>query len=246
MKINETSNEHTKANSTYLELLDITDLEEATTCMRDRLLIRMLFHLGCRISEILSLHIEDIDLMAGTVTIVHLKLRMKLLCPNCQARIGKAHRFCPICGSNIDTVTIREQQHKRMRKLPLDKDTVAMLRDYINRGGPIFKNGEKLIFGINRHRAWQIVTDCAEGAGLPSLINPESGKVHHVSPHKLRDAFAVHAMKLNDSGDGLRLLQEHLGHASFNTTARYRKVAGEEHRQWYDSLWKNNSNGGTS
>jgi integrase/recombinase XerD len=44
-------------------------------------------------------------------------------------------------------------------------------------------------------------------------------------------------MKLNDSGDGLRLLQEHLGHASFNTTAKYRKIAGDEHRSWYDLLW---------
>ncbi|MFC2068449.1 hypothetical protein ACFLTP_05530 [Chloroflexota bacterium] len=38
----------------------------------------------------------------------------------------------------------------------------------------------------------------------------------------------------------LRLLQEHLGHASFNTTARYRKIAGTEHRVWYDHLWDNN------
>jgi hypothetical protein len=38
--------------------------------------------------------------------------------------------------------------------------------------------------------------------------------------------------------DGLRLLQEHLGHASFNTTAKYRKIAGEEHRHWYDRLWR--------
>jgi len=56
-----------------------------------------------------------------------------------------------------------------------------------------------------------------------------------------RNAFCVHAMKLDDSGDALRLLQEHLGHASFNTTARYRKVAGEEHRRWYDSLWAENT-----
>jgi len=35
-----------------------------------------------------------------------------------------------------------------------------------------------------------------------------------------------------------RLLQEHLGHASFNTTAKYRKVAGEEHREWYEKLWQ--------
>jgi integrase/recombinase XerD len=44
-------------------------------------------------------------------------------------------------------------------------------------------------------------------------------------------------MKLNDSGDGLRLLQEHLGHASFITTAKYRKIAEDEHRSWHDQLW---------
>ena len=69
------------------------------------------------------------------------------------------------------------------------------------------------------------------------MVNPETGRVRGVSPHRLRDAFSVHAMKLDDSGDELRLLQEHLGHASFNTTAKYRKVAGEEHRSWYDRLW---------
>jgi len=50
-------------------------------------------------------------------------------------------------------------------------------------------------------------------------------------------------VKVNDSGDGLRLLQEHLGHASFNTTARYRKVSGEEHKGWYLKLWDNEENG---
>jgi integrase/recombinase XerD len=99
-----------------------------------------------------------------------------------------------------------------------------------------------LIFGINRHRAWQIVRNCAERAGLPALVNPETGKTHGVSPHRLRDAFAVHAVKLDDSGDGLRLLQDHLGHASFNTTARYRKIGGTEQREWYEKLWNEEDN----
>jgi len=94
------------------------------------------------------------------------------------------------------------------------------------------------LFGINRHRAWQIIRNCARRAGLPSLVNPETGRTRGVSPHRLRDAFAVHAMKVDDSGEGMRMLQEHLGHASFNTTARYRKVASEEHQHWYNKLWK--------
>jgi len=112
-----------------------------------------------------------------------------------------------------------------------------MLGNYIRRGGPVTRNGKQLIFNINRHRCWQVIRDCAKKAGLPKLINPETGKLHNVSPHRLRDAFAIYAMKLDDSGDGLRMLQQHLGHASFNTTARYRKVSGKEHGDWYQRLW---------
>jgi integrase/recombinase XerD len=114
-----------------------------------------------------------------------------------------------------------------------------MLIEYIKHGGPILKNGKTLLFGINRHRSWQIIKECAERARLPKLVNPETGKIHNVSPHKLRDAFAVNAVKHNDSGDGLRMLQEHLGHQSFNTTARYRKISSKEHKLWYDDLWGN-------
>lgn len=87
-----------------------------------------------------------------------------------------------------------------------------------------------------------MIRECAERAGLGRLINPETGKVRGVSPHRLRDAFAIHAVKLDDSGDGLRLLQEHLGHASFNTTAKYRKVAGHELKEWYNKLWEKKVN----
>jgi integrase/recombinase XerD len=137
----------------------------------------------------------------------------------------------------------KEQEHRRQRVLPVDSETLGLLREYIDRGGPVIKDGKKLIFGINRHRAYQIVKQCAEKAGLPKLVNPETGKMHNVSPHKLRDAFAVMAIKHNDSGDGLRMLQEHLGHQSFNTTAKYRKISGEEHHDWYRKLWDRETNG---
>jgi len=130
-------------------------------------------------------------------------------------------------------------EHRKVRTIPLDQETLAMLKDYIQRGGSVKRGDRDLIFGFNRHRGWQIIRECANRAGLPKLVNPESGKIHGVSPHKLRDAFAVHAIKTNNSGDGLRLLQEHLGHANFNTTAKYRKVSGEEQRDWYQKLWQN-------
>jgi integrase/recombinase XerD len=221
----------------YLEPKDISSLETATTNLRDKILIRLLFRLGCRISEALSIKVDDIDFIQQTITIIHLKRRIKLSCPICGANLASAHLFCPKCGGRIMKSHVIEQQNRRQRILPIDQDTLNLLKEYIERGGPVIKECRRQIFGINRHRAWQIVKECSEKAGLPRLVNPETGKVHNISPHKLRDAFAVHAVKTDDSGDGLRMLQEHLGHQSFNTTARYRKVAGEEHRDWYVKLW---------
>jgi integrase/recombinase XerD len=226
------------AMKVYLEPEEVAQMEKAASNLRDKLLIRTLFHLGCRIMEALSIKVNDIDFTQGIVTIVHLKRRLKLSCSACGTRLGAAHVFCPHCGAKIEKTQIEEQEHRRQRVLPIDSATLKMLQEYIERGGPVVKEGKNLIFGINRHRAFQVIKQCAEKAGLPKLVNPETGKVHNVSPHKLRDAFAVNAVKVNDSGDGLRLLQEHLGHQSFNTTAKYRKVAGEEHREWYDKLWK--------
>ena len=221
----------------YLDIEEIDRLEEAATNLRDRLLIRLLSRLGCRVSEATALTVDDIDLQQGTVTIQHLKSRLNICCPVCNARLGKSNIFCPICGVKVEKVVAQSKEHRRMRTLPIDDDTLKLLKDYIRRGGPVSRKGKKFIFSINRHRAWQVVRECAERAGLPELVNPETGKRHGISPHRLRDALAVHAVKLDDSGDGLRMLQEHLGHQSITTTMRYRKISGEEHREWYQKLW---------
>lgn len=223
---------------TYLEPAEIHLLEKVASNLRDKLLIRLLFHLGCRITEVLSIKVEDIDFDQGTVTIIHLKHRIKILCPDCGARLGASHVFCPKCGKRIEKKFSQEYENRRQRVLPIYQDTLNLLKAHIDRGGPVIRDGKKLIFGVNRHRAWQIVRKCAETAGLPKLVNTETGKIHNVSPHRLRDSFAVNAIKHDDSGDGLRLLQEHLGHQSFNTTAKYRKIASEEHKAWYEKLWQ--------
>ena len=226
-------------NRTYLETADIEKLEQAAKCYRDRLLVRVLFHLGCRISEALALDIKDINFIAGTITILHLKLHINITCPQCNARLGKSHTFCLKCGTKVSEAVVKEMEHRKVRTIPLDKETLTMLKDYVQNGGPVKRGDRNLIFSFNRHRGWQIIRECANRAGLPKLVNPESGKIHSVSPHKLRDAFAVNAMKSDSTGDGMRMLQQHLGHANFNTTAKYRKVSGDEQRDWYSKLWPN-------
>jgi integrase/recombinase XerD len=222
----------------YLELEEIKKLEDTAEYLRDKLLIRLLFRLGCRISEALGIAVGDIDFDKGLVTIEHLKARLKLSCPDCGTRLSRAAKFCSGCGGKVEKAITQEKEHRRVRTLPLDIATLEMIRDYIDRGGPVSSDGKQLIFGIGRWRAWQIVRECAEKAGLGELVYSESGKSHHVSPHRIRDAFAVYAVKVDDSGDGLRLLQEHLGHQSITTTMKYRKVALQEQRTWFNKLWE--------
>ena len=82
----------------YVEPEEVALMEKTTTNLRDRLLIRLLFHLGCRVSEALGLTVEDADFDHGTISIKHLKARLKLSCTECGQRLGKSHTFCPKCG----------------------------------------------------------------------------------------------------------------------------------------------------
>ncbi|MFC1906998.1 hypothetical protein ACFLW8_02820 [Chloroflexota bacterium] len=47
------------------------------------MLTRLLFRLGCRVSEALALKASNIDFERGNVTILHLKTRIRLSCPRC-------------------------------------------------------------------------------------------------------------------------------------------------------------------
>jgi integrase/recombinase XerD len=125
----------------YLEPDEIEKLEMSAGNLRDRLLVSVLFHLGCRVSEALGLEVEHLDFVQNTVTIQHLKARIKLACPECGARLGKRHAFCPGCGVKVQAALAKELEHRRMRTLPLDKGTLAMLQEYVRRGGPVEKNG---------------------------------------------------------------------------------------------------------
>ncbi len=221
----------------YLEPDEVDELERRATCLRDQLLIRMLFHLACRISEVLAVGVDDVDFDQGTVRILHLKSRVRLSCPSCGARLSRSSIFCSQCGSRVEEAVADQTESRRMRNVPLDRKTLEMIRFYIKHGGPVSRNGKQLLFGINRHHAWEVVSRCAHDAGLGALVNPETGKTRGISPHRLRDSFAVMAVRRDGSTDGVRMLQEQLGHASIGTTMRYRKVAGQELEEWYQKLW---------
>ena len=76
----------------------------------------------------------------------------------------------------------------------MDDDTLDMLSEYITRGGPVVVNSHRLFFGMTRHNAWFVIKNCATRAGLEKLVSRETGQVKGISPHRLRDGFATHAI----------------------------------------------------
>lgn len=58
---------------TCLTAEEVGTLEKVADNMRDRLLIHLLFHPGCRVTEVPGLTTEDIDFQGGTISIQHLK-----------------------------------------------------------------------------------------------------------------------------------------------------------------------------
>jgi integrase/recombinase XerD len=73
---------------------------------------------------------------------------------------------------------------------------------------------------------YRILRECARKAGLDGeiILNPNTGRTHYIHPHILRDSLAVDWLTLDDSGDSQKMLQEHLGHKRYETTARYFKL----------------------
>ena len=109
---------------TYLEPREVKQIEQAADNLRDKLLIRLLSHLGCRVSEALGIAVSDIDFDQSTVTIVHLKRRIKLSCPSCRERLSRTARFCPGCGFMVEQTVAEERKHRHRRVLPVDEDTL--------------------------------------------------------------------------------------------------------------------------
>ena len=171
---------------TYLEPKEVELLEKAATNVRDRLLVRVIFCSMIRVSEAIGIRVEDVDFDQGTLTIKHLKTRTRILCPFCQTRLSRAAKFCPGCGKEVPEPVKTQQEEHRIRTVPVDSKTLALLREFIEGDPLIRRDGGGLIFRIGRFQAWKVIHDLAEKARVGPLVNPNTGELRGISPLELR------------------------------------------------------------
>ena len=154
------------------EVSDLDRLIATANNPRDKALAAVLGRDGLRISEAIQLKENNIDFERGTLTIVHLKERMKLKCPNCGEILGKRHLFCPGCGNKIDQAIREKIEHHQQRMIPVDRDTLRLLDEYL-KWRRQFPYSGPLVFPFTRQRGWQLVEKLGRRIGVKGL-HPEN------------------------------------------------------------------------
>ena len=182
--------------------------------LRDRALLELLYGTGARISELVSLDVDEVEL--GTRSIK--------LCGK-----GSKQRVVPL-GSHAASATkhwlelgrpvVAARAQARVAGGGGGAGVPAARRPSGTRagGGALLLNqhGARL----SRQSAWQVLATAGDRAGLGG----------RVSPHVLRHCFATHLL---DGGADIRVVQELLGHASVTTTQIYTMVTVERLREVY-------------
>jgi len=217
-------NHSTSPGGNYSRLDDVREsLIAAATNPRDRAFISTLVNTATRISEAVQLNVTDIDFKKGTLTIVHLKERLKLKCPNCSELLGKRHVFCPGCGNKVDQAIREKVEQRRQRVVPVDPGTLRLLDEYLEWRRKFPYHG-LLVFPFTRQRGWQLVERIGRQAGIKGL-----------HPHSLRHLLATTWVSKGLDTKKLQLL---LGHANIATTWEYVDSDFDQLRSEYNKLWE--------
>lgn len=194
----------------FLDETEVKQIIDGASKLRDKVLMRLLWVTGARISELLGdkswyksknetskrifqgVKVKDIDFKQGNILLDLLK---------------------------------RKQYPPPRHLVPLDKNTLELLQAYI-----ISENLQKedKLFPITRERAFQIIREIGNRIGITQV---GAKPIHN---HHLRHSHCVAYIRKNNTLEGLRKLQQRIGHASINTTAHYLQFGLEQKKETED------------
>lgn len=178
--------------------------------LRDRVLIRLLWRTGMRISELVR---------PGKDRSPVLGLRVENI----------------LWGENALIIRHAKRKDNPPRRIDIDPDTLAMIREYLEKR----RDKTDFVVPITRQMAYLVVRHAAERIGITEVGDPLVSKRRHPHPHHLRHSLAVHSVKVGGGEDESMVhLQKQLGHASIATTFSYLQFGDKRKRKWYDDLWE--------
>jgi integrase/recombinase XerD len=149
----------------YLDPERVEKLIAVAPHIRDKLLVRIPWRTGIRVSELIRLRIQDIDFENRAITIIVQKQRKK-------------------DGKVIE----------RRRVVPIDQGTLDMIKEYLEWRKQAPYDGE-LLFPFTRQRVNQIYLVLGKKAGIKEVGDPAISQRRHLHPHHIRHSFAVRSIK---------------------------------------------------
>ena len=170
---------------------------------RDRAILELFYASGLRLSELVALDLEDVNLHARIVRVMGK---------------GRKERLVPFNGAAADSLRQWLQDRAALRAAVAasrEPDPKARADSRIKRpqprspAEPVFVNfrGSRLTGRSVQRLVARYVASCSTRFGI--------------SPHALRHSFATHLLQ---RGADLRAIQELLGHVQLSTTQRYTHV----------------------
>ena len=182
------------------EMSRLLEMPDVSTALgrRDRAILELFYASGLRLSELVSVDLEEVNLRARMVRVMGK---------------GAKERLVPFNNSTEDSIrawladrAVLRQSGKPKAQDPTPKAQSPRLRA---QSEPLFVNfrGARLTGRSVQRLVARYVAACSTRFGI--------------SPHALRHSFATHLL---ERGADLRAIQELLGHVQLSTTQRYTHV----------------------
>lgn len=174
-------------------LLEMPDVSEPLGC-RDRAILELFYASGLRLSELVGLDLEDVNLRGRMVRVMGK---------------GAKERLVPFNSATEESLRVWLAKRAALRTNKERARGPGPGTRGPRSGDPLFLNfrGARLTGRSVQRLVARYVASCSTRFGI--------------SPHALRHSFATHLLQ---RGADLRAIQELLGHVQLSTTQRYTHV----------------------